>query len=142
MCRETSAASVVYRDGNRPAAHVKIEVRTNGGQLIDTYFTEVDGRFSTPTIPNGQYVITVEAEGYKPYRRDEELLGYPGNPSVHPTGPTAGSETDGVGCGARRIGKRVGITAGGAGSASSGNRLHFFKNIMPQRACHFSKKFW
>jgi tetratricopeptide (TPR) repeat protein len=73
------SGSVLYRDGNRPAAHAKVEVRTNGGQLIDTYFTEADGRFSTPSIPNGQYVITVEVEGYKPYRRDEELLGYPGN---------------------------------------------------------------
>jgi tetratricopeptide (TPR) repeat protein len=73
------SGSVSYRDGNRPASHVKIEIRTTGGQLIDTYFTETDGRFATPTIPNGQYVITVEVEGYKPYRRDEELLGYPGN---------------------------------------------------------------
>jgi tetratricopeptide (TPR) repeat protein len=73
------SGSVVYRDGNRPAAHVKVEIRTSSGQLIDTYFTEADGRFATPSIPNGQYVITVDAEGYKPYRREEELLGYPGN---------------------------------------------------------------
>lgn len=73
------SGTVVYREGNKAAAHVKVEVRTNSGQLIDTYFTESDGRFNTPTIPNGQYVITVEAEGYKPFRREEELLGYPGN---------------------------------------------------------------
>jgi tetratricopeptide (TPR) repeat protein len=73
------SGTVSYHDGNKPAAHVKVEIRTNSGQLIDTYFTESDGRFATPTIPNGQYVITVEAEGYKPYRREEELLGYPGN---------------------------------------------------------------
>ncbi len=72
------SGSVVYREGNKPAAHVKVEVRTNGGQMIDTYFTQADGTFATPSIPNGQYVITVDAEGYKPYRREEELLGYPG----------------------------------------------------------------
>jgi Flp pilus assembly protein TadD len=72
------SGNVVYHDGNKPAARVKVEIRNNAGQLIDTYFTESDGRFATPSIPNGVYVITVDAEGYKPFRRQEELLGYPG----------------------------------------------------------------
>ncbi len=72
------SGTVTLHDSNKPAAHVKVEIRTNSGQLIDTYFTESDGRFSSASIPNGQYVITVESEGYKPYRREEELLGYPG----------------------------------------------------------------
>jgi Tfp pilus assembly protein PilF len=72
------SGTVVYHADNKPAAHVKVEVRTYSGQMIDTYFTESDGRFSTTVIPPGQYVITVEAEGYKPFRQEEEMLGYPG----------------------------------------------------------------
>jgi len=72
------SGTVVYHDSNKPAAHVKVEIRTYSGQLIDSYYTGSDGRFGSPAIPSGQYVITVEAEGYKPYRREEELLGYPG----------------------------------------------------------------
>ena len=72
------SGSVYYHEGNKPAPHVKVEIRAHGGQLMDVYFTEADGRFSTPSIPNGVYLITVDTEGYKPYRREEELLGYPG----------------------------------------------------------------
>jgi Tfp pilus assembly protein PilF len=72
------SGTVVYQADNKPAQHVKVEIRTSSGQMIDTYFTETDGRFSTTVIPPGQYVITCNVEGYKPFRQEEELLGYPG----------------------------------------------------------------
>jgi tetratricopeptide (TPR) repeat protein len=72
------SGTVLYRADNKPAQHVQVVIKTGSGQTIDTYFTGSDGRFQTPTIPPGQYVITIDAEGYKPYLRREELLGYPG----------------------------------------------------------------
>jgi tetratricopeptide (TPR) repeat protein len=72
------SGTVVYHADNKPAAHVKVEVRTYSGQMIDTYYTGADGRWSTTAIPPGQYVISVEAEGFKPFRQNEELQGYPG----------------------------------------------------------------
>jgi len=72
------SGTVVYQADNKPAQRVKVEVRTSSGQSIDTYLTGSDGKWSTPAIPPGQYVITVEVEGYKPVRLNEELLGYPG----------------------------------------------------------------
>jgi len=72
------SGTVVYHADNKPAARVKVQVRTSSGQTIDTYFTSSDGRWSTDAIPPGMYVVTVEVEGYKPFRQEEELLGYPG----------------------------------------------------------------
>src|SRR5579862_7594316 len=72
------SGTVVYQADNKAAAHVKVEVRTDSGQLFDSYYTGVDGRWATPAIPLGRYVITVEAEGYKTVTHREELLGYPG----------------------------------------------------------------
>jgi tetratricopeptide (TPR) repeat protein len=72
------SGTVLYRADNKPAQHVQVVIRTGAGQTVDTYFTGTDGRFQTPTIPPGQYVITIDAEGYKPFLRREELLGYPG----------------------------------------------------------------
>jgi hypothetical protein len=72
------SGTVVYQDDNKAAAHVKVEVRTDGGQLFDSYYTGFDGRWATPVIPIGRYVITISAEGYKTVTVREELLGYPG----------------------------------------------------------------
>jgi tetratricopeptide (TPR) repeat protein len=72
------SGTVVYQLDNKAAAHVKVEVRTDSGQLFDSYYTGVDGRWATPAIPLGRYVITVEAEGYKTAIHREELLGAPG----------------------------------------------------------------
>jgi Tfp pilus assembly protein PilF/5-hydroxyisourate hydrolase-like protein (transthyretin family) len=71
------SGTVLYQADNKPAQYVKVELRTSSGQLIDTYMTGSDGKWSTPAIPTGQYVITIEVEGYKPVRQNEELLGYP-----------------------------------------------------------------
>jgi tetratricopeptide (TPR) repeat protein len=72
------SGTVVYQADNKPAQRVKVELRTSSGQLIDSYFTGTDGKWSTPAIPVGQYVISIELEGYKTVRQSEELLGYPG----------------------------------------------------------------
>jgi hypothetical protein len=72
------SGTVVYQADNKPAQRVKVVVRTSAGQTVDTYFTSTDGRWATDAIPIGQYVIIVEVEGYKPFRQEEELLGYPG----------------------------------------------------------------
>jgi tetratricopeptide (TPR) repeat protein len=72
------SGTVVYQADNKPAAHVKVEVRNSAGQLFDSYYTGVDGKWQTTAIPIGVYVITVEAEGYKTIRHEEELMGYPG----------------------------------------------------------------
>ena len=72
------SGTVQYRADNKPAQHVQVVVKTLAGQTVDTYFTDSSGRFSTPTIPNGMYLITLDVEGFKPFRQTEELLGRPG----------------------------------------------------------------
>src|ERR1700683_3062135 len=59
------SGTVVYQADNKAAPHVKVEVRTDGGQLFDSYYTGFDGKWQTPAIPVGRYVITITAEGYK-----------------------------------------------------------------------------
>jgi tetratricopeptide (TPR) repeat protein len=70
--------TVVYQVDNKAAAHVKVEVRTDSGELFDSYYTGVDGRWATTALPVGRYVITIEAEGYKTAQAREEVFGYPG----------------------------------------------------------------
>jgi tetratricopeptide (TPR) repeat protein len=72
------SGTVVYQADNKAAPHVKVEVRTDSGQLFDSYYTGFDGKWQTPAIPVGRYVITITAEGYKTVTEREELLGYPG----------------------------------------------------------------
>jgi Flp pilus assembly protein TadD len=72
------SGTVVYQVDNKAAAHVKVEVRTDSGQLFDSYYTGVDGKWATPAIPVGRYVITITAEGYKTVQDREELFGFPG----------------------------------------------------------------
>jgi hypothetical protein len=70
--------TVLYQADNKPAQHVQVVIKTGGGSPIDTYFTGSDGRFTTNGLQPGMYVITIDLEGYKPYRHEEEMLGYPG----------------------------------------------------------------
>ena len=107
------SGTVVYQADNKAAAHVKVEVRTDSGQLFDTYYTGVDGRWATPAIPLGRYVIVVEAEGYRTETHREELLGYPGLliytslvavPSDKPLAMAAAAAATGSAVSARELG--------------------------------------
>jgi hypothetical protein len=75
---------------NRPVAHIKVQFSTSSGSVIDTIFTDTDGQVSSSRLPPGEYVVTIEAEGFKPHREEVEVLEYPGprvNINLRPIAP-------------------------------------------------------
>jgi len=81
----------------------------------------------------------VEVEGYKPFRQEEELLGYPGVrmfialmalPAEKPAAP-----------GPVVFGPRIGLAAGSAERAASRHGRAFFRSTTPPRACRIFKKY-
>lgn len=57
---------------------VKVQISTNAGIPIDTYFTGSDGKVISQALAPGEYVVTIEVEGFKPFRAEVEIVDYPG----------------------------------------------------------------
>jgi hypothetical protein len=72
---------------NKVLPRIKVQLSESSGAVIDTYFTDSGGQAITTKVPPGQYVISIETEGYKHFRQDVEVLDYPGprvNVSLEP----------------------------------------------------------
>ena len=122
------SGTVVYQADNKPAERVKVEVRTNSGQLIDTYLTGTDGKWSTSAIPPGQYVITIEVEGYKTVRQNEELLGYPGVLTYIPLVALPGTKPPAAAAGPVVSARELGLPQEAQGALHQGTDALFKKH--------------
>jgi phosphatidylinositol-3-phosphatase len=60
-----TTGTVVSAANNTPINGAEIVIQ-NGSKVIATIYTENDGAFAVPQIPNGSYVMTVTAPGYSP----------------------------------------------------------------------------
>jgi hypothetical protein len=50
---------------HRPIANAKVQLATSSGEMMTSTFTDTDGLFSFMNLSQGEYVITVTAEGYE-----------------------------------------------------------------------------
>ena len=78
---------VINHADNRALQRIKVQLSESSGQIIDTYFTDSGGQAITTKVPLGEYVISIETEGFKHFRQDVEVLDYPGprvNVSLEP----------------------------------------------------------
>jgi hypothetical protein len=66
------------QEDNKPVAHIKVQFSTASGEVIDTIFTDTDGTVASNRLPPGEYVVLIEAEGFKPHREEVEVLEFPG----------------------------------------------------------------
>ena len=60
-----TTGTVVSAVNNTPITGAEIVIQ-NGSKVIATIYTQSNGAFSVPQIPNGSYVMTVTAPGYSP----------------------------------------------------------------------------
>ncbi len=63
---------------NTPVQHIKVQVNASDGEPMDTHYTNSDGSFAFGMVPQGTYVVTINEEGYQPYREEIDVLGFPG----------------------------------------------------------------
>jgi tetratricopeptide (TPR) repeat protein len=56
--------AITSEGDNRPVQNAKVQLATISGQVMSSTFTAADGRFSFTNLSQGEYTITVTAEGY------------------------------------------------------------------------------
>lgn len=62
----TVSGKITNRDTNAPVAGATVQVSRNlGGYNPDAVVTDANGLYSVPTLPDGQYSITVTVDGYQ-----------------------------------------------------------------------------
>jgi tetratricopeptide (TPR) repeat protein len=58
---------------NSPLQNIEIRLRTEAGQLVSTTFSTPTGDFSFSELAGGNYVLTIEVQGYEKVERDARL---------------------------------------------------------------------
>jgi Carboxypeptidase regulatory-like domain/Tetratricopeptide repeat len=58
---------------NKPMENVEIRLKTSSGQIVSTTFSSPSGNYDFADLAGGNYVITIELEGYEKVERDERL---------------------------------------------------------------------
>ncbi len=58
--------------------NIKVTLTTGSGMPVDSVFTDSRGNFSFMAVPAGNYVVTIDAEGYEPFRESVNVMGRPG----------------------------------------------------------------
>jgi tetratricopeptide (TPR) repeat protein len=69
--------TVLRQSDNAPIPRIKITLSTNAGEIVDTEFTSMDGKFTFGGLAFGVYILEVNAEGFEPYRDNYVLLNHP-----------------------------------------------------------------
>jgi hypothetical protein len=57
---------------------IKVTLTATGGMPVDSVFTDSRGNFSFMSVPAGNYLVTIEAEGFEPFRESVTVMGRPG----------------------------------------------------------------
>ena len=58
---------------NLPLQNIEIRLRTEAGQIVSTTFSSPTGDFSFSELAGGNYVLTIEVQGYERVERDARL---------------------------------------------------------------------
>ena len=69
-------SGTVYLPGsNQPASQVALSLRSHDAGVFRSVLTDYDGHFEIPGLPAGTYEISIEEQGYQPYRSTTEFDG-------------------------------------------------------------------
>ncbi len=58
--------------------NIKVTLTASSGEPVAEVFTDSRGNFAFAAVPAGNYVVSIEAEGYEPFRETVIVLGRPG----------------------------------------------------------------
>jgi hypothetical protein len=70
--------TVQLSTSNAELRNIKVTLSTASGEPVDSIFTDTRGFFSFTAVPAGNYVVTIEAEGFEPFRETVFVMGRPG----------------------------------------------------------------
>jgi tetratricopeptide (TPR) repeat protein len=71
----TISGTVYLPGSNEPASQVALTLKAHDAGIFRSVLTDYDGRFEISGLPAGTYEVSIEEQGYRPYRRTAEFDG-------------------------------------------------------------------
>jgi Tfp pilus assembly protein PilF len=72
------SGTVQVSTNNFELRNIKVTLSTSSGQPVDSIFTDTRGNFTFIAVPPGNYVVTIDADGFEPFREQVTVMGRPG----------------------------------------------------------------
>jgi len=73
---ERAISGTVYLSGdNQPASQVALSLKSHEAGIFRSMLTDYDGHFEVQGLPAGTYEISIEEQGYQPYRSTAQFDG-------------------------------------------------------------------
>lgn len=71
----TISGTVYLPGSNQPASQVGVSLKSHDAGIFRSVLTDYDGHFEVSGLPSGTYEISIEEQGYQPYRSTAEFDG-------------------------------------------------------------------
>jgi tetratricopeptide (TPR) repeat protein len=71
----TISGTVYLPGSNEPASQVALSLKSRDAGVFRSVLTDYDGRFEISGLPAGAYEVSIEEQGYRPYRSTAEFDG-------------------------------------------------------------------
>ena len=71
----TISGTVFLPGSKEPATQVAVSLKSHGAGVFRSILTDYDGHFEVSGVPAGTYDVTIEEQGYQPYRSTAEFDG-------------------------------------------------------------------
>jgi hypothetical protein len=75
--RHEIAGKITTDVDNSPLQNIEIRLRTEAGQIVTTTFSSPTGNFNFSDLAGGNYVLTIEIQGYEKVEKDVRLTTIP-----------------------------------------------------------------
>lgn len=69
------SGSVFFPGNNHPAPQVAVSLRSHEAGVFRSVLTDYDGHFEIKSLPLSKYEITIEEQGYQPFKSEAQLDG-------------------------------------------------------------------
>ncbi len=86
--RHEISGRITYDVDNSPIQNVAIQLKTSAGQIVSTTYSSPSGNYNFENLAAGDYILTIELEGYERIERDARLTTIPSltaNIALHKT---------------------------------------------------------
>jgi tetratricopeptide (TPR) repeat protein len=71
----TISGTVFLPGNNQPASQVAVSLRSHDAGIFRSFLTDYDGHFEVQGLPSATYEISIEEQGYEPFRTTAQLEG-------------------------------------------------------------------